>query len=77
MNKLILQMRNISHRIKQTTSLYMTEGHVYYRTRLVFHLPSSGLHWDSIHLWVWFEEKLTEKKQSGEFFLKSETYNSG
>ena len=78
MNKLILQMRNILHIIKQTTCPYMTEGHVYYRTHnFFFFFPQVQIcNWDSIHLWFWFEEKLTQKKQS-EFFLKSKTYNSG
>lgn len=50
--------------IKQTTCRYMTESHVYYRTHLIFHVPtSSGLSYDSIHLWFWFEKKKLTVKE--------------
>lgn len=64
MNKLILQMRNILHIIKQTTCLSLTEGHVYYRTHNSAPPPPQVqvCNWDSTHVWFWFEEKLTEKK---------------
>lgn len=62
MNKLILQMRNILHIIKQTTCLSMTEGHVYYRKHNSCPPQVQVCNWDSIHVWFWFEEKLTEKK---------------